>query len=110
MALSPTLGSSSPPQLRADSESVNLDILRHETYVSELRAKRATLELKLSQIHYPVLSIPTEIIARIFVESLPVHGRVRPSPTAPPLFLAQICRQWREIALHTCHLWRSVDI
>ncbi|KAJ7673128.1 hypothetical protein DFH06DRAFT_1319331 [Mycena polygramma] len=113
MALSLALrvSSSSPPHwLRAELESVNLEILRHQTYISELKAKQGTLELKLSRILYPVLSLPTNIIAHIFVECLPVHGRVRPSATAPPLLLAQICRDWREIALHTCQLWRSVDV
>ncbi|KAJ7615617.1 hypothetical protein DFH06DRAFT_1108031 [Mycena polygramma] len=108
--LSSSLSSSSPSELRADLQSVNLEILRHQTYISELKAKRGTLEIKLAEIVYPVLSLPPEITARIFVECLPVHGRVQPSPTAPPLLLAQICRDWREIALHTCQLWSSVDV
>ncbi|KAJ6487096.1 hypothetical protein C8R47DRAFT_952223, partial [Mycena vitilis] len=76
-----------------------------QTYISELTAKRDTLELKLAETVYPILSLPPEITARIFVECLPIHGRVRSSPTAAPLLLAQICRDWREIALDTCQLW-----
>ncbi|KAJ6487102.1 hypothetical protein C8R47DRAFT_1320722 [Mycena vitilis] len=108
--LSSPLSSSSTPQLRADLQSVNSEILRHQTYISELKAKRGTLELELAEKVYPVLSLPPEITSRIFVQCLPAHGRVQPSPTAPPLLLAQICRDWREIALGTSELWSSVDI
>ncbi|KAJ7668777.1 hypothetical protein DFH06DRAFT_1039284, partial [Mycena polygramma] len=109
-APSGSLSSSSAPQLRAALEAVNQGILRQQMYLSELDKQQDTLELKLAQIVYPVLSLPPEITARIFVECLPVHGRVRPSPTAPPLLLAQICRDWRETALNTCELWHSVDV
>ncbi|KAJ6487126.1 hypothetical protein C8R47DRAFT_1127792 [Mycena vitilis] len=104
------LRSSSTPQLRANLQSVNLEILRHQTYISELTAKRDTLELKLAETMYPILSLPPELTARIFVQCLPAHGRVQPSPTAPPLLLAQICRDWREIALGTSEIWSSVDV
>ncbi|KAJ7656791.1 hypothetical protein DFH06DRAFT_465227 [Mycena polygramma] len=102
--------SSALPQLRAALEAVNQAISRHKMYLSELEAQRSTLALKLAQIVYPVQLLPPEIIARIFIDCLPVHGRVRPSPMAPPLLLAQICRDWRVIALGTCKLWRSLDV
>ncbi|KAJ7656752.1 hypothetical protein DFH06DRAFT_1045407 [Mycena polygramma] len=109
-ALPMPLSSSAPLQLRAALEAVNQAILGQRMYLSELEAQRRTLQLKLAQIVYPVHLLPPEIIARIFVDCLPVHGRVRPSPTAPPPLLAQICRHWREIALGTCELWRSLDV
>ncbi|KAJ6559907.1 hypothetical protein B0H19DRAFT_864058, partial [Mycena capillaripes] len=54
---------------------------------------------------YPILTLPPEISARIFVECLPSHGRVRPSTVTAPLLLAQICRDWRHIAISSCQLW-----
>ncbi|KAJ6457115.1 hypothetical protein C8R47DRAFT_995901, partial [Mycena vitilis] len=99
-----------PAQLRADLEAVNVEILRHQTILSELDARRQTLKRDLDQIIYPVLALPPEIISRIFVLCLPIHGRVRPSPRSPPLLLTQVCRDWREIALATCELWCSVDV
>ncbi|KAJ7812946.1 hypothetical protein B0H14DRAFT_3478508 [Mycena olivaceomarginata] len=66
--------------------------------------------MDLGQIVYPVLTLPPEITTRIFVESLPSHARVRPSPVTAPLLLAQICGDWRRIALSSCELWNSVDI
>ncbi|KAJ6457004.1 hypothetical protein C8R47DRAFT_916465, partial [Mycena vitilis] len=54
---------------------------------------------------YPVLTLPPEIIAQIFVACLPDHGRVRPSRDTAPILLAQICRQWRNIAISSSELW-----
>ncbi|KAJ7084938.1 hypothetical protein C8R44DRAFT_541434, partial [Mycena epipterygia] len=56
-------------------------------------------------IVYPVLTIPNELTAKIFIRCLPDHGRVRPSEIAAPLLLAQVCRQWRDVALDTGDLW-----
>ncbi|KAJ6565831.1 hypothetical protein DFH09DRAFT_1363622 [Mycena vulgaris] len=53
--------------------------------------------------------VPYEIIARIFADCLPGDGRVKPLPHAAPLLLAQICSQWRQIALETRELWSSFD-
>ncbi|KAJ6586609.1 hypothetical protein B0H10DRAFT_1637773, partial [Mycena sp. CBHHK59/15] len=54
---------------------------------------------------YPVLTLPTETISRIFIECLPTHRRVRLSARKAPLVLAQICHRWRTIALSTTGLW-----
>ncbi|KAJ7194385.1 hypothetical protein GGX14DRAFT_678896 [Mycena pura] len=59
---------------------------------------------------YPVLTLPNEIVSRIFVDCLPSHGRVHPIPGTAPLVFAQICRHWRDIAIATCKLWSSVDL
>ncbi|KAJ7115355.1 hypothetical protein C8R44DRAFT_538360, partial [Mycena epipterygia] len=54
---------------------------------------------------YPVITVPYELVAHIFLHCLPADGRVRPSPRAAPLLLAQICSDWRQIALETKQLW-----
>ncbi|KAJ7193874.1 hypothetical protein GGX14DRAFT_527763 [Mycena pura] len=98
-------------QLRASLEEVQTAIRRQlePAILSELpvHRKRQALERRLGLIVYPVLTLPNEIVSRIFVDCLPDHGRVRPSQTA---LLAQICRRWRDIALETCELWSSVDL
>ncbi|KAJ7142886.1 hypothetical protein C8R44DRAFT_545707, partial [Mycena epipterygia] len=78
---------------------------RQQSSLAALETQQRELEMKLFLIVYPVLTLPTEIMARIFVECLPSHGRVRPSVHMPPLTLAQICGQWRDIALSTPELW-----
>ncbi|KAJ7016217.1 hypothetical protein C8F04DRAFT_565170 [Mycena alexandri] len=60
---------------------------------------------------YPVLTLPTEIVCKIFTYFLPIY------PLCPPLFgitspttLTQICRPWREVALGTPVLWRAMEL
>ncbi|KAJ7111378.1 hypothetical protein C8R44DRAFT_583899, partial [Mycena epipterygia] len=81
------------------------EILRLRSSVEVLEAEQQELESDLAVVVYPVLTLPNEITSRIFVQCLPTHGRVRPSPRKAPLILAQICQQWREIALSTGDLW-----
>ncbi|KAJ7194419.1 hypothetical protein GGX14DRAFT_318374, partial [Mycena pura] len=83
---------------------------RQQALLSELHRKQQKLEQRLGLVVYPVLTLPNEIVSRIFVDCLPSHGRVRPIPGTAPLVFAQICRHWRDIALETCELWSSVDL
>ncbi|KAF7294121.1 F-box domain-containing protein [Mycena chlorophos] len=60
---------------------------------------------------YPVLILPPEIVAEIFLHYLP------PYPDCPPLrgpgsptYLLGICRKWRKIALRTPRLWRAMSL
>ncbi|KAJ7609802.1 hypothetical protein FB45DRAFT_943009 [Roridomyces roridus] len=59
--------------------------------------------------HYPLETIPDDIVREIFLQSLPAHGSVQPSRYSVPLVLAQICARWREVSLGTVQLWNSVD-
>ncbi|KAJ7037908.1 hypothetical protein C8F04DRAFT_1393271 [Mycena alexandri] len=59
----------------------------------------------------PVLTLPIEMVAEIFMHFLPVY------PLCPPLvglespaLLTQICHPWREIALATPVLWRAISL
>ncbi|KAJ7101966.1 hypothetical protein C8R44DRAFT_592213, partial [Mycena epipterygia] len=84
---------------------IQSEIARYKTYLERLEEEQSTLEASLALLVYPVLTLPTEITSRIFVDCLPTHGRIIPSPSTAPLVLAQICRHWRDIALSTCKLW-----
>ncbi|KAJ7186439.1 hypothetical protein C8R46DRAFT_1057195 [Mycena filopes] len=97
-----------------DSQRARLAHTKQQTSALEARlasldTERQALEEVLETFSYPVLSTPVELISEIFIACLPDNGRVQPSRYAAPLVLAQICRQWREIALATPQLWRSVD-
>ncbi|KAJ7277006.1 hypothetical protein C8J57DRAFT_1466339 [Mycena rebaudengoi] len=57
------------------------------------------------------LDLPFEITSKIFLECLPAHGRIqRPAPDEPPLLLAQICQQWRSVAIATPGMWTSIAL
>ncbi|KAJ7633665.1 hypothetical protein DFH06DRAFT_1139997 [Mycena polygramma] len=97
--------------LRTELAEVNFAIFRHKAFLDGLEKKRRDLEAGLSQVVYPVLTLPPEILSAIFVECLPTQERrALPSPVTPPLSLAQVCRHWRSIALSTCELWSTVDL
>ncbi|KAJ7605136.1 hypothetical protein DFH06DRAFT_1068016 [Mycena polygramma] len=119
-------GPSSTPLLRAQLDEVKSTIMRHTTCLKELRLavlrqqayletleeQRNDLMMQLVHVVYPVLTLPSDIVSRIFVACLPdyAHGRVRPSAGKPPLVLGHICRRWREIAVSSSELWTSVDL
>ncbi|KAJ7912378.1 hypothetical protein B0H13DRAFT_1713155 [Mycena leptocephala] len=56
----------------------------------------------------PALELPYELTSQIFASCLPVRRRVQPHRNRAPLHLAQICSQWRAVALATPHLWSSI--
>ncbi|KAJ7209838.1 hypothetical protein C8J57DRAFT_1087325, partial [Mycena rebaudengoi] len=88
----------SPAEQRA-----RLERLKDE--ISRRRSDIELLEAALDCIKYPVLTLPPEILSRIFVFCLPTDLYPRPSPKTAPLLVAQICGHWREIALETSELW-----
>ncbi|KAJ7765740.1 hypothetical protein B0H16DRAFT_1794894 [Mycena metata] len=60
--------------------------------------------------HYPVLTLPTEIVLEIFERFVPNYPRFPPLlGLKSPTVLTQICREWREIALATPTLWRAIS-
>ncbi|KAJ6533029.1 hypothetical protein B0H19DRAFT_875343, partial [Mycena capillaripes] len=71
-------------------------------------AERQRLQAESDAIVYPVLTLPPEVTTEIFLRCFPCESNPRPSPTQAPLILAQICRQWRHITLHTPALWRCL--
>nr|KAJ7811393.1 hypothetical protein B0H14DRAFT_1471614 [Mycena olivaceomarginata] len=56
------------------------------------------------------LHVPTEIFAEIFVLCLPTARFMVPSLTAAPLAVSGVCHQWREAALATPELWKSLSL
>ncbi|KAJ7235401.1 hypothetical protein C8J57DRAFT_1530833 [Mycena rebaudengoi] len=89
----------------------------HREFVALLEAKQRDsekeqqqLQSALARVVFPVLTLPTEIVSRIFIICRPTDSHLQPSRSTAPLLVAQICRQWREIALETSELWASVYI
>ncbi|KAJ7681064.1 hypothetical protein DFH06DRAFT_1032310 [Mycena polygramma] len=96
--------SASSSQLRTQLEEVRLAILQQKEDLDTLEKKQQALEMELALVVYPVLTLPPEIIARIFAACLPDHGYCH--GTAPTV-LTRVCRQWREIAISSSELWAS---
>ncbi|KAL0573226.1 hypothetical protein V5O48_008730 [Marasmius crinis-equi] len=90
-----------------------------EAEISRLEARR--LELKSLIDNHKVLStstspspqprsLPEDVWAEIFLHCIPVDPPPSPNKAEPPLLFTTISRSWREIALNTPHLWRSMTI
>ncbi|KAF7337311.1 F-box domain-containing protein [Mycena sanguinolenta] len=98
---------------RAALAEIQAEITQFKTfsahYVSALEKRQEEVAARLNSIVYPILSLPTEITSRIFVECLPDDGAPSYSGYAP-LLLMLVCRQWKKIALSTCQLWSSLRI
>ncbi|KAJ7058476.1 hypothetical protein C8F01DRAFT_1232670 [Mycena amicta] len=95
------------------------DALRSRLYEIELLidalvAEREHLLAQSKAITYPVLSLPTEITAHIFLHCVGaarnVGGKPEPRPSEAPLLLLRICREWRTIVLGTPALWANVSV
>ncbi|KAJ7210122.1 hypothetical protein GGX14DRAFT_626469 [Mycena pura] len=65
------------------------EIASEVTRLVGLEQEGRALEDSLSRVIYPVLTLPNEITARIFVYCLPSHGE-KPSPQKALLLLAQV--------------------
>ncbi|KAE9402265.1 hypothetical protein BT96DRAFT_778919, partial [Gymnopus androsaceus JB14] len=55
----------------------------------------------------PIRRLPTEMLSEIFLRCLPVHYPVGDVSQAP-LLLTFISREWRQTAIGTPSLWRSL--
>ncbi|KAJ7277210.1 hypothetical protein C8J57DRAFT_1713663 [Mycena rebaudengoi] len=95
--------------LRDELAELRISIAHQGHPVEELEHRRAVVEAELDFYTYPVLTLPPEITAEIFVQSLPSHA-VRPHPSRSPLILLRICRTWRILALSTPALWTSLHL
>ncbi|KAJ6477211.1 hypothetical protein DFH09DRAFT_1467853, partial [Mycena vulgaris] len=92
---------------RARLAQLNRQVAQIEANLSTVKAEWQAVQTSLDEIVYPILTLPNELTATIFVHCLPDHGRVRPSAETAPLLISQVCRHWRDIALGTGDLWSS---
>ncbi|KAJ7886719.1 hypothetical protein B0H13DRAFT_896328 [Mycena leptocephala] len=89
---------------------------RTETRSAGLEQNRASIECQLhASASFPVLTLPAEVTAEIFVHCLTLHGMRWSVPTygienIAPVVLMGVCRTWRDIALTTPALWSSLDL
>ncbi|KAJ7029351.1 hypothetical protein C8F04DRAFT_42224 [Mycena alexandri] len=64
--------------------------------------------LRFAALSRRTLALPLEILAEIFLHSLPPDDFISPSLSSAPLVLCGVCCRWREIALSTPRLWNSL--
>jgi hypothetical protein len=82
-----------------------------ERSLAELRAEKTLVQERLRSSTYPVLTLPNEIVAKIFIRFLPLRPHCPPlTGLLSPTTLTQICRRWCQVAQATPELWRATVI
>ncbi|KAJ7289695.1 hypothetical protein C8J57DRAFT_1019030, partial [Mycena rebaudengoi] len=85
---------------------VDARILALEASLATARRERENLQSELDDYRYPVLTLPVDITAEIFINFLPAYPQHPPiRGLFSPELLLQVCRTWREIALDMPRLW-----
>ncbi|KAJ6472288.1 hypothetical protein C8R47DRAFT_725303 [Mycena vitilis] len=81
-----------------------------EETVLLLKNRRQSVQARLDAYTYPVLTLPNEIVSRIFENFLPLYPLCPPSlGLLSPVVLGQICHKWRDIAFMTPTLWKAIS-
>ncbi|KAJ6481853.1 hypothetical protein C8R45DRAFT_313508 [Mycena sanguinolenta] len=97
-------------QERLDARVAELkaQVLDLECSIADLQTEKAMVQQRLDS--YPVLTLPDEIIAEIFVRFLPSYP-ICPPFVGPlsPISLTHICHRWRAVALATPTLWKAIE-
>ncbi|KAJ7019302.1 hypothetical protein C8F04DRAFT_337824 [Mycena alexandri] len=100
--------------LQADRDraaELDAQILDLERALSSLRVERAMVQKELDSFKYPVLTLPNETMAEIFLHFLPIYPKCSPlKGPFSPINLTHICRKWRDIVLSTPTLWSSISL
>ncbi|KAJ6554274.1 hypothetical protein B0H19DRAFT_144141 [Mycena capillaripes] len=90
---------------------IKAQILDLERSPSALQLEQTLVQARLDSYTYPVLTLPNEIVCEIFLRVLPTYPACPPL-TGPlsPIYLAQICGQWRAVAVATPKLWSAIQL
>ncbi|KAJ3736081.1 hypothetical protein DFJ43DRAFT_990080, partial [Lentinula guzmanii] len=100
------------PQPQIELSKVLSEIDRVQAALDDLLSQKQSIENYIDahkSLLSPVRRIPPETLAEIFIHCLPADSlyAVRNLAEAPLIFTT-ICHDWRQIALNTPQLWRSL--
>ncbi|KAJ7610234.1 hypothetical protein FB45DRAFT_1066392 [Roridomyces roridus] len=94
-------------ELRSDLAELNAEISTLQTQLARLRVDRKRVFDKLAAIVYPVLTLPDDVTAEIFLQYVRDYRYNRLK--CGPMVLASVCKSWREVALSNPRLWSRFD-
>ncbi|KAJ7827384.1 hypothetical protein B0H13DRAFT_2290272 [Mycena leptocephala] len=80
--------------LRSRLSQIERQIAALAAQMAPLRAEREMVSVDLATIVYPVLTLPNEIFAEIFIQYVDEH------PNRSQMRLASVCRLWRAVAVY----------
>ncbi|KAJ7020224.1 hypothetical protein C8F04DRAFT_198418 [Mycena alexandri] len=106
---------SSNDDLRTRLAVFDAEIAQLQTSLDQLILARAPVASALDSIVYPILTLPPEITAEIFLhyvddEPLKLPKSYRRNRISGPPLLASVCQAWRGIAIHLQTLWSDIKV
>ncbi|KAJ7670780.1 hypothetical protein DFH06DRAFT_142185 [Mycena polygramma] len=119
-AVSSTSANSSPRAIRNRVADIDAEMANLQARLVCLAGERKPLVEALKYVVYPVLTLPVELTAEIFLQYFTRADIGGSDPNVPhplgwippcgPLLLASICREWRRIALSLQPIWSNFHI
>ncbi|KAJ6569273.1 hypothetical protein B0H19DRAFT_1256921 [Mycena capillaripes] len=104
---------SDPDALRVPPAEIDGEVAKLQTRLYQVARARVPIVKALRSIVYPVLALPPEITAEIFLQYVAEHPLHLPDSytnlSGPPL-LASICRAWRQTALNLQVIWSNITV
>ncbi|KAJ7472791.1 hypothetical protein FB451DRAFT_1558947 [Mycena latifolia] len=96
----------------ADISTTDHRLMHLQSTIEQLKRHRAELE-DFAKSHRAMVSafrrLPTEILSKIFVESVDVNAKFDPRRNEPWI-IAQVCHRWRAVAITSPRLWRHFNL
>ncbi|KAJ6549693.1 hypothetical protein B0H19DRAFT_1159652 [Mycena capillaripes] len=102
--------SSSAASLRTRLMAIDAEMADLHTRWQRLAIDRKPVVEALKSIVYPVLTLPTEITAEIFKQSVDEWITVAREQWLGPQVLASVCRAWRHIAINMHSMWSTIYV
>jgi hypothetical protein len=97
--------------LRLQLEETELEILRTQSILHQLKQKRASLGRAVNHLLSPVLRLPNELSTDIFLHCLPdMNLPFATNSLITPFYLGSICHTWRDLIWSTPQIWSIVSI
>ncbi|KAJ7043096.1 hypothetical protein C8F04DRAFT_1251264 [Mycena alexandri] len=101
--------------LRNELADLDISIIHHRSgSLTELEERRADVQAKLDAFIFPILTLPPEITAEIFLHDvsaiLDYNHQYHRNPCRNILRLLLVCRGWRALALSVPALWSTLDL
>ncbi|KAJ7087026.1 hypothetical protein C8R43DRAFT_309965 [Mycena crocata] len=100
-----------PTALRARLAQIDAEMEDIQSRLDHLDMARKPVVEALKSVVYPILSLPPEITAEIFVQYVDAdHPPDLHINRSGPLLLASICKAWRDLALELQSIWSRIRI
>ncbi|KAF7311779.1 F-box domain-containing protein [Mycena indigotica] len=101
----PTLSAADIVVLRQEAATLDDTIAALERQLGQLKARRDAIHTMLSDVIYPMHTLPTELLCHVFqaLVALCLPDEVNSALLA----VTAVCQRWRSIAIADPHLWTT---